>query len=187
MKSERGENWWCAFEWCILNTEKLWSSNKFKKMKSLCNTRVSSLFSCTFYVGEMMTPCQLSTFSEFICSAFPFQGLIAQKISKCMKNNKWSQKLLKIDDVALNGAFWTHKNYGVQISSKKWNPFVTDKFPYETLILRKRLSVCTLSASSFCLNPLYFIAHAMWVKWWYHANFQPFQSSFEMLSNFRVL
>ena len=24
---------------------------------------------------------------------------------------------------------------------KKWNPFVTDEFPYETLILRKRLSV----------------------------------------------
>ena len=43
----------------------------------------------------MMTPCQLSTFSEFICSAFQFQGLIARKISKCMKNNKWSQKGLK--------------------------------------------------------------------------------------------
>ena len=57
-----------------------------------------------------------------------------------MKNNKWSQKGLRIDDVALNGAFWTQKNYGVQISSKKWNPFVTDEFPYETLILRKRLS-----------------------------------------------
>ena len=71
----------------------------------------------------MMTPCQLSTFSEFICSAFQFQGLIAKKISKCMKNNKWSQKGLKIDDVALNGAFWTQKKYGVQISSKKWNPF----------------------------------------------------------------
>ncbi len=41
MKSERVENWWCGFEWCILNTEKLWSSNKFKKMKSLCNRRVS--------------------------------------------------------------------------------------------------------------------------------------------------
>ena len=26
-----------------------------------------------------------------------------------MKNTKWSQKGLKIDDVALNGAFWTHK------------------------------------------------------------------------------
>ena len=48
-----------------------------------------------------------------------------------MKNNKWSHKGLKIDDVALNGAFWTQKNYGVQISSKTWNPFVTDEFPYE--------------------------------------------------------
>ena len=40
MKSESVENLWCGFEWCILNTEKLWSSNKFKKMKSLCNRRV---------------------------------------------------------------------------------------------------------------------------------------------------
>ena len=50
-----------------------------------------------------------------------------------MKNNKWSQKGLKIDDVALNGAFWAQKYYGVQISSKQmkslcnkrvsvWNP-----------------------------------------------------------------
>ena len=62
-------------------------------------------------------------------------------ISKCMKNNIWSQKGLKIDDVALNGAFWTDKKSGVQISSEKWNPCVTDEFPYETLILRKRLSV----------------------------------------------
>ena len=42
-----------------------------------------------------------------------------------MKNKKWSQKGLKIDDVALNGVFWTHKTSGVQISFKKWNPFVT--------------------------------------------------------------
>ena len=58
-----------------------------------------------------------------------------------MKNNKWSQKGLKIDDVALNGVFLAQKNYGVQISSKKLNPFVTDEFPYETLILRQILSV----------------------------------------------
>ena len=43
-----------------------------------------------------------------------------------MKNNKWSQKGLKNDDVALNGAFWTHKKSGVQISLKKWNAFVID-------------------------------------------------------------
>ena len=46
-----------------------------------------------------------------------------------MKNNKWSKKGLKNDDVALNGAFWTHKKSGVQISFKKWNPCVTDEFP----------------------------------------------------------
>ena len=40
---------------------------------------------------------------------------------------------------------------------------------------------CTRSASSFCRNPLYFLAHAMWVKWWHHANFQPFPSSFVVL------
>ena len=40
---------------------------------------------------------------------------------------------------------------------------------------------CTRSASSFCRNPLNFLAHAMWVKWWHHANFQPFQSSFVVL------
>ena len=39
---------------------------------------------------------------------------------------------------------------------------------------------CTRSASSFCRNPLNFLAHAMWMKWWYHANFQPVPSSFEM-------
>ena len=165
MKSERIEKWWCGFEWCILNTEKLWSSNKIKKMKSLCNRRVSvwnpdtlkeivhfvhevhpvfavtisTFFTC--YVGEMMTPCQLSTFSEFVCSAFQFQGLIAQKISKCMKNSKWSQTGLKIDNVALNGAYWTHKKCRVEISLKKWNAFVTDEFSSETLILRKRLSI----------------------------------------------
>ena len=43
----------------------------------------------------MMIPCQLSTFSEFIWNAFQFQGLIAENISKCMRNNKWSQKGLK--------------------------------------------------------------------------------------------
>ena len=72
---------------------------------------------------------------------FNFRVLYLKIISKCMKNNKWSQKGLKNDDVALNGAFWTHKKSGVQISFQKWNPFVTDEFPYEILILWKRLSV----------------------------------------------
>ena len=41
MKSERIEKLWCGFEWCIFNTQKVRSSNKFKKMKSLCKRRVS--------------------------------------------------------------------------------------------------------------------------------------------------
>ena len=136
-------------------------------------------------MGEMMMPCQLSTFLEFICSAFQFQGHLAQKIRKCMKNT--NQKGLKIDDVALNGAFWTHKNSGVQISSKKWNPFVTDEFHPKPWYFERDCPFCTRSASSFCRNPLNFLAHAMWVKGWYHANFQPFQSSFVVLFNFRVI
>ena len=35
----------------------------------------------TCYVGQMMKPCQVSTFSEFICSAFQFQGHLAQNKS----------------------------------------------------------------------------------------------------------
>ena len=38
--------------------------------------------------------------------------------------------------------------------------------------------VCTRSASSFFRNPLNFCTHVIWVKWWYHAMFQPFLSSF---------
>ena len=37
--------------------------------------------------------------------------------------------------------------------------------------------VCTRSTSSFCRNPLNFCTLVMWVKWWYHAKFQPFLSS----------
>ena len=39
-----------------------------------------------------------------------------------MKNNKLSQKGLKVNDVALNGACRTHKMSGVVISLKKWMP-----------------------------------------------------------------
>ena len=109
MMSERVGNWWRRFEWCILNAKIGWSSNKFKKhwsarvtnefssetlilrkrLSSLCTRFVQfspwpSLLFCTCYAGEMMIPCQLSTFSEFICSAFQFQGLIAEK-----KVNAW--------------------------------------------------------------------------------------------------
>ena len=66
----------------------------------------------------------------------------------------------------------------VEISLEKWNVFVTDEFLSETLVIWKRYGpVCTRSAFSFCRNPLNFCTHVMWVKWWYHAKFQPFLSS----------
>ena len=119
MKSERVEDWWCRFEWCILNTHKVRSSNKFKKMKSLCNRRVSvwnpdtskeivcfvhevhpffavtSVLSCTCYVGEMTIPCLLSTFLEFIWNAFQFEGLIAQNIVNAWKEQMKSERIEK--------------------------------------------------------------------------------------------
>ena len=39
-----------------------------------------------------------------------------------MKNSKWSQNGLEIDDVALNGAYWMHKMSGVEISFKNEMP-----------------------------------------------------------------
>ena len=63
------------------------------------------------------------------------------------------------------------------ISLDKWNAFETDEFSSKTLVLWKSCPVCTRSASSFCHNPLNFCTHVMWVKWWYHAKFQPFLSS----------
>ena len=61
-------------------------------------------------------------FSEFISSAFQFQGHLAQKISKYMKNSKWYQKGLKIDDMASNGAYWMKKKVG------SWNKFKKMKY-----------------------------------------------------------
>ena len=106
MMSERVGNWWCRFEWCMLNAKIGWSSNKFKKHWSsrvtdefssetlILRKRLSSLYtrcvqfspwpsllSCTCYAGEIMIPCQVSTFSEFICRAFQFQGHLAQNKS----------------------------------------------------------------------------------------------------------
>ena len=99
-------NWWRSFECCILNTKEVWSSNKFKKhwsarvtdefssetltlqkrLSSLYTKRVQflpwpSILFCTCYAGEMMIPCQVSTFSEFICRAFQLQGHLARNKS----------------------------------------------------------------------------------------------------------
>ena len=63
-----------------------------------------------------MIPCQVSTFSEFICSAFQIQGRLAQNKSL----NAWKianevGKGLKIDDVALHGAYFILKKSGFKI------------------------------------------------------------------------
>ena len=74
MKSERIEKWWCGFEWCILNTKKVRSSNKFKNMKSLCNRRVSgwnpeTLKEIVRFVHEVhpLFAVTLSTFLHMLC------------------------------------------------------------------------------------------------------------------------
>ena len=85
--------------------------------------------------------------------------------------------------MALNCAYWMHKKSGVQISLKKWNAFVTDEYSSKPLYFERDGLVCTWSASSFCRNPLYFCTHAMWVKWWYHAKFQPFQRRWVFVLN----
>ena len=50
-------------------------------------------------------------------------------------------------------------------------------FRLKPLYFERDGPVCTRSASSFCRNPLNFCTHVVWVKWWYHAKFQPFLSS----------
>ena len=70
---------------------------------------------------------------------------------------------------------------------KKWNRFVIDEFSSEIVILRRRLPILYPHSSTFSRNPLKFLAHGIWVKLWYHAKFQPFQSSFAVLFNFRFI
>ena len=109
----------------------------------------------------------LEAFQSSFQVLFNFMVLLLKIISKCMKNNKWSQKGLKIDDVALNGAFWTQKNYGVQISLKKWNPCVLTNLSITKLnIMIKHTNIKHKKKESLKIY---------------------FQSSFEMLFNFRVL
>ena len=166
MKSERVENWWCDFEWCILNTEKLWSSNKllkfwiadvtdeFSSETLILRKRLSSLYTmciqflpwpsllfCTCYADEMMIPCQLSIFSEFICRAFQFQGHLAQNKSV----NAW-----KIANYVRKGWKLMMWIWIVHLNAKKvrsctkllkyWKAGVIDEFSSKTLILPTRLS-----------------------------------------------
>ena len=95
--------------------------------------------------------------------------------------------MLEFYYVACNSAYLMHKKSGVEISLKKWNAFVTEGFSSETLTLWKRLFILYTKCIQFFRNPLNFLAHAKWVKWWYHAKFQTFQSSFAVIFEFRVI
>ena len=141
MKSEKVENLWCGFEWCILNTQKVWSSNKFKKMKSLCNRWVfvwnpDTSKEIVQFAHEVhpVFAVALSTFLHMLCGwnddtmpsftlfrvhlySFSIAGPFSSKqISKCIKNSKLCHKGLIVDDVALNGACWMQKTSRVVIS-----------------------------------------------------------------------
>ena len=99
MKSERVEISVCGFECCMLDAKKVFSWNKLRKMKCLCNRWV------------------------FV----------------------WNPSTLK-----------------------EMVQFVHEVHPVFVVIL-----------STFC-------THVMWVKWWYHAKFQPFLSSFVASFHFQV-
>ena len=159
--SQRVEIWWRGFEWCILNAKNDQSSNKllkfwiagvtneFSSETLILRNRLSSLYTkciqflpwpsllfCTCYAGEMMIPCQVSTFSEFICSAFQFQGHLAQ--------NK-SVNALKIANYVRKGWKLMTWIWIVHLNAKKvrsctkllkyWSAQVTDEFSSEILIL----------------------------------------------------
>ena len=95
-----------------------------------------------------------------------------------MKNSKWSQK-------RSNFSMWLWMVHIKCTKSLEFKKVYKNEMPLEQISFRLKPShfqrdgpVCTRSASSFCLNPLNFFIHVMWVKWWYHAIFQPFQTSF---------
>ena len=164
--SERVESWRRGFEWSMLNGKNIRSCNKllkfwiaggtdeFSSETLILRKRLSSLYTkciqflpwpsllfCTCYAGEMMIPCQVSTYSEFICRAFQFQGHLAQ--------NK-SVNALKIANYVMKGWklmtwLWMAPAERKKVRScnkllKFWIADVTDEFSSETLILRKRLS-----------------------------------------------
>ena len=83
----------------------------------------------------------------------------------------------------------------VECKQKSWVKKVwKNEMPLKQMSFRLKPSyferygpVCTRSASSFCRNPLNFSTHVMWVKWWFHAKFQPFLSSVVVLSDYKFI
>ena len=74
---------WIAGVTDVFSSETLILRKKLSSLYTKCIQFLPwpSLLFCTCSAGEMMIPCQVSTFSEFICSAFQFQGHLAQNKS----------------------------------------------------------------------------------------------------------
>ena len=71
---------------------------------------------------------------------------------------------------------------------KKWNPFCNWWVFVRNRVTSKEIVQFVHEVHPvFSRSPLNFLAHATWVKLCHHANFQPFQSSFAVLFNFRVI
>ena len=137
MKSERVEILVCGFEWRILNAKKVLSWNKFRKLKCLWNRWVfvwnpRSFNEMVQFVHEMhpvfavilstfaqmlcgseMIPCQVSTFSEFSCSAFQLQGHLAK--NKSLNAWKIANEVIK----AWNFSMWLWMLH-VGCKTKSW-------------------------------------------------------------------
>ena len=104
--------------------------------------RLPSLLFCTCYAGEMMIPCQVLTFSEFICRAFQLHGHLAQSKSvNALKTANDVRTCWKL----MTSLWMLHtepkKVWSSNKFKKHWSARVTDEFSAETLILRKRLSI----------------------------------------------
>ena len=134
-------------KWSASVTDEFSSENLIlrKRLSSLYTKCVQfwpwpSLLFCTCYAGEMMIPCQIPTFSEFILYWFS----ISRSFSSLNKTvNDWKTandvrtcwKLM----TSLWMLVWSWNKF-----KKHWSARVTDEFSSETLILLKRLpSLCT--------------------------------------------
>ena len=71
--------------------------------------------------------------------------------------------------------WWDHSKF--QPFQSRW------VFVWNHSYFKGDVPACTRTASSFCPNLVNFCTHAMWVKCWYHAKFQPFQSRWVFVRN----
>ena len=67
MKSKRVVNWWFGFKWCIMNTEKEWSSNKCNRRVSVWNSDTSKEIVRFVHKVHPVFAVSLSTFLHMLC------------------------------------------------------------------------------------------------------------------------